>query len=511
MVGGHDHHGEAAVMSSSGDESSIIMIEAKPLHLSDHAKTWWRPRVPVALSVLLYVVVLHVVYRALITPRYANTGLGYRPPEWWGYTAMVLWVVVVGVLLPLRLKRCSDFLIWMLFCLAGAPSMLLCQYNSHMPRAAALPVGFTVGAAMLILSFGAQVRPRVPEILRPRLAVLESRTFGRMRVHGTAVWVGLLVVAISVEGVVLVTSGFRLSLLNIYDVYAVRSNYELHSAQVPLLGYLVPLTTNVLNPALMARGLMTRRYSWFVVGALGQYTLYGATGAKMTLFSIPALVALVLLFRVRARLPGFSLLLVVVGAMATSVLADWVLSKQTAVDIVVRRLLIVPGALTVGYVEVFRGHPKTFFADSPLKFLSSPYRDVSPPFMVGTQFVGDPGTSANVSLFGHGYLALGLAGILVEAAALLPVLWLLDRAARGLPFTVVSLVLLMPAVALSSASVFTTTLTHGLLAAAVLFALLPRTGWTPVPRTHARDGTHPLVARLHLPSQLTRRVKAGQR
>jgi hypothetical protein len=497
MISGHDHQAGALDTSSDHEPRPLATdeTERQPRLGPDH-RAWLRRRVPVALGVLLYVAVLHLVYRQLIAPAYGYSGLGYRAPELWGYIAMVLWTVLVGVLLPLRLVKPSDFLIWMLFCLAGAPSILLCQYNDHMPRAAALPAGLTVGAAMLVLSFGAQAR--LPEALQPRLAALRRRTVGSRQVPWSpgAVWVGLLAVALVMQLILVLTSGITLSWLNVYDdVYSVRSDFAEFYGRIPLLGYLVPVTINIVNPVLIARGLLTRRYAWFLVGAVGQYTLYVATGTKMTLFSIPALVGVFLLFRARRSLPGVALLTAVVGAIVASVSVGRLLSTPVAVDLIVRRLLIVPGALTAGYIEVFRGQPMTYFADSPLRWLTSPYQEVSPPFLVGAQFVGDPGTSANVSLFGHGYLALGFAGILIEAAALVPVLWLLDRAARGLPFQVVALVMFLPALALSSATVFTTTLTHGLLAGAIVLAVLPRTGWTPMPRNRRGSGLKRRLAR----------------
>lgn len=492
MISGPDHQTDSRVTSESAEPPPTVAGEASWRTALN--QTWWRQRLPVVVTVLLYVAVLHLVYRQMIAPLYGYSGLGYRAPELWSYTAMVLWTVVVGLLLPSRLKRPSDFLIWMLFCLAGAPSILLCQYNSHLPIAAKIPAGLTVGAAMVMLSLGARVQPRLPETLRTRLISPRSRTIDRLRLRRSsgAVWIGLLVVAIGIQVTLLLTSGITLSWLGVYDeVYTVRSDFSQFYERLPLLGYLVPMTTNVINPVLMARGLVTRRYSWFLVGAIGQYTLYATTGTKMTLFSIPALMGLALLLRVRKVLPGYALLLAVVGSIAGAVSADRLMSTQVWVDLIVRRFLVVPGALTAGYIEVFRGQPKTFFADSPLRWLSSPYRDVTPPFLVGAQFTGDPTTNANVSLFGHGYLALGYAGILIEAAALLPILWMLDRAGRGLPFKVMALVLLMPAISLSSATVFTTALTHGLLATVLLFALLPRTGWTALPRSRRRRSGRP--------------------
>ena len=427
-------------------------------------------------SVGLYAASLQYGYRDFVAPSFSYAGLGYRSPNPASYAGMILLTALVAALLPLRLRTPSDFVLWMLFCLVGAPSILIAQYNSKIPSGASVPTGLAVALTMLTIRFGALARPRVPEKLLARLS-------------SEIVWIGLVAVAVITYVAILLTSGISVSWLAFDDVYSVRSDYMQIYAALPLLGYLVPLVSNVINPVLMARGLFSRRYLLLAIGGVGQYILYVTTGNKVILFSIPAIAGLTFLFRGDRNVKGRHLLLSISFVALGTVILDLISASTLWTGLILRRFIIVPGALTAGYIYVFLGQPKTHFADSPLKWLKSPYGDLLPSFLVGIKFVGDPTTNANASLFGHGFAAYGYVGMVIEGLALVPVLWLLDTLAKGLPIKVAALVLLMPSVALAGASVFTSILTHGLLFAALVLAVLPREGWQ---RSSPRAGAPPL-------------------
>lgn len=423
-----------------------------------------RPRLAVLASVGIYAGALQYTYRDLIAPTFAYSGLGYRSPSAASYVGMVLLVGLVALLLPLRLRNPSDFVLWMLFCLAGAPSILIAQYNSSMPPEAGVPTGVSVALTMLLIRFGALARPKLPDRFLPRFS-------------GEVVWIGLIAVAVITQATLLITSGVSGSWLALDDVYAVRSDFTQFYTAVPLLGYLVPMVSNVIDPVLIARGLISRSYLLLAIGIVNQYILYVTTGNKVILFSIPAIVGLAFLFRRDRSVQGHQLLRAVSFVALGTAILDVITTSTFWTSLILRRFIIVPGALTTGYVSVFLGEPKTHFADSPLKWLHSPYGDLPPSLLVGAKFAGDPTTNANASLFGHGFAAYGYAGMFIEGLALVPILWLIDTLSQGLSIKVAAMTLLMPCVALSSASVFTAILTHGVLAAAIVLAVLPREEW----------------------------------
>ena len=102
--------------------------------------------------------------------------------------------------------------------------------------------------------------------------------------------------------------------------------------------------------------------------------------------------------------------MVLIGVSLSSLAAlavDKLLGGITASSLLIRRFIVVPGALAAAYVAVFQNRPKTNFSDSVLPFLSNPYANgLSPTHLVGEIFVGNTETAANVSLLGHGYFCL---------------------------------------------------------------------------------------------------------
>src|SRR5690606_3628312 len=109
-----------------------------------------------------------------------------------------------------------------------------------------------------------------------------------------------------------------------------------------------------------------------------------------------------------------------------------------------------------------------------LPFLSSDYsEDSPPPELVGLLFTGMEGNNANVNFFGDGYLHLGYTGMVVEALAVLALLWAADQATRRAPLPLATTIMVMPALTLTNASVFTGTLTLGIGATIALLFFLP--------------------------------------
>jgi len=197
---------------------------------------------------------------------------------------------------------------------------------------------------------------------------------------------------------------------------------------------------------------------------------------KSVLLSVAALPALAWLLRKDPNIRGAKLLSGAVAIAMTTLMIDALTGSVSWTALFVRRLLILPGALTVGYVSVFRDRPKTNFADTINPWAESPY-SIAPSHLVGAEFTGRASTNANVNFFGHGYLSYGYLGMVVTSLILVALLWAIDSVSEGLPMRALALIWFMPTVALASASIFTAMVTHGVLAGLLFCALLPREGW----------------------------------
>lgn len=421
-------------------------------------------RIPLAVAALVYVGVLHLVYVQAIAPVYSYLRYDYREPDPLDYTFALALVVGLALVLPNRIARPSHFFAWTVFLVAVAPSIVVPQYATVLDRGTALEVACWVAAAFLpVALFGTRrvVRGVLPDIRLPE----------------TVFWPGLVVLSVAIYSYLIAVVGVRWELPSLTDVYGVRAQFAETETSQPALDYIVPVAANVLNPLALARGLLGRKWLWLAGGVLGQLFIYSFTGYKVAALSPVAMLVVVLLF-FRSPRPAAALALIGTTVLAAGMwLMDWLTSTTDYTSIMVRRFLITPGLLTAAYVEVFGDREKAELAHSFLSsFLTYPY-DKEPPELVGSLFFGNPDTHANANLFADGFANFGYGGMVLECLVLLVLLWLADDAGRGISIRVSALVLVMPVLALCDSGIFTTMLTHGLVAAIVVCALVPRTGW----------------------------------
>ncbi|PZG01431.1 O-antigen polymerase [Micromonospora deserti] len=412
-----------------------------------------------------YVALLQVVYRDKVSPVFEYLNLLYRSPDRLNYTVALVLVAVTALAMPRRIRRPSDLILWAMFVMVATPSIVVPQYADILPATKALELAVVVAVVFLLVIWGARVGP--------------SWALRVARLPTSDLWTFLLVVSLLTYGYMAITTGLSFRMVGLGDVWEIRSVYRDQIAvHGPLLAYLVRLQGNVVNPLLIVRGIYTRRWWMVLLGCLGQIPIYAATGFKLTLLSIPAIIALTLLFRWRTRPRGSTILLGVVALIVAVLAVDHLLNGMLYTQVFVNRLLLSPGILTAAHVMVFTDLPKAHWGYSFLSpFVTYPYAE-TPEFMVGAQMFGQPQTSANASLFGDGYSNFGYPGVLIEAAVLVLLLWLVDAAARHLPLGVSSAILLVPTVALANTSVFTSILSNGFAYAILLMACLPAVGWS---------------------------------
>lgn len=433
-------------------------------HLVSSSATRTRAYLVTVLAVLAYVFALQFTYKYQIAPYYSYQGLTYREPGLLPYAISITATVLVALVLPRRVRRVSDFLLWLTFVLGAAPSILLAQYSMTLSVSEATIMGVCIACCMV---FATVVVSNV-RILRLPVARLNS---------GIDFWVLIGVAAFAIYVYTIATTGLQVRALSLRDVYGVRDEFGSASSSAPLLGYLLPLLTNVINPAIMAKGVLGRRVVVFLVGAVGQAIIYSSTGQKSVLFYVPVAIGVGLLFRGKGRPPGSRILVAITGAASFGFVLDWLTGSRFWSSLLVRRVMVVPGALTGAYVAVFEGLPRMNFSEI-LPFVDSPYGDTRPVFIVGEAFFGDPDNAANVNIFGHGYLNLGYPGMFIEALIMALLLVFANAACRNLPTPVACVIFFAPGIAFSSASVFTTVLSHGFLAAIIVCAVAPANGWS---------------------------------
>lgn len=404
---------------------------------------------------------LFIAYRESISPDFAYAGLTFRSPDAFSMAVAVGVSIAVCWALPRRVACASDWIIWVLFIGVGLPSMQLPQYMRALPVDEALTLCLVVAGSVIFIRVGVAWNPLPGSV--------SDRT-------GRGVWLPIGALAALIYVYVLATVGLSFRYLSFDDVYDVRSEFAVAAGGAPFIGYLLPLLFNVLNPALMAKGIISRYRLLVLASVGGQVVLYLSVGQKHILFGTIVVLFLGVAIRRRDSFAGVGVLVWSLIASAGAVVLDAVLDSIVWTSLVVRRFLVVPGALTAGYVFAFADQPREYFAKY-LPFIDSPY-SIAPSYIVGEVFIGNGQTNANASFLGHGFFNAGYIGIFVEACVIIVMLWCADSASVQRPLAAVCMVFFMPAIALTNGSPFTAILSSGFGAAVLLLLLIPPTAWS---------------------------------
>jgi hypothetical protein len=412
------------------------------------------------LAVLAYAVVLDFVYTTYIVPEFGYVGYRFIEPPF--EVSVLSWLVacLAGLVLPWAAARPSGLLLWVLYIVVVAPTILTLPYMGSLSPFDGLAAGAGLGAAFLLAS-----------VIVHRRSAPSTASSGASK---TTFRIVVLLFSVVTYGYIALTTGIDLSFLSLTDVYDQRADYREALAEATLLGYLVSNQANVINPILIARGVQSRNWTGVAAVALGQFILYTATGFKTVLFSMLAIVAVLLFFKAAK---GHKLILFLWGATALLVVT-WIVDRGTASglfsSLFARRFLFTPARLSGLYFDWYSHNPLSLLANSILRpFIDSPY-EYGPARTIAIYATGSPEASLNANVFASGFAEFGWAGVFGVAVLLGVYLRILDRSASGVPLWIAAAATVMPAVTLSNTALHTAMLSHGLVAAVVMLLLVPR-------------------------------------
>jgi hypothetical protein len=409
----------------------------------------------------------------LVAPLFSYNGFTHVDASWQVRVVVTALTAAVALALPAVVCRPSHVVLWTIFVVCVAPTMLMSPSTGYLPTDTALALSAAVGVSFALVCIAT---PRAPA--PPAVGGVDRIPFGARGIdRGALTWTVCGVYSAATYGVMVATVGLQVRFLALDDIYDVRAEYAADVGTGGTLGYLLTGQAYVINPLVLARGLARRRPSLVAAAVVGQFLLYSSTGFKAVLFSFVAVLGMAVLFRGRSARGSTPLLVAPILIMIVSAVADEVQGGITWTSVFTRRFMLTPGLLSSVYVQYFSDNPVAEYGYSFLRaWVDYPY-DLPPPKRIADFLV--PGSSgyANANLFADGFANLGWAGIPVAAAALL--LWLrgLDLAARGLPLRVAAMAVVMPSIMLSNTSIFTAMLSHGLLVGTIVLAIAPRSGW----------------------------------
>jgi hypothetical protein len=413
----------------------------------------------------LYVMVFVFVYKLVIVPIWGYEGFRYRAtlPR-----AAAGWVLAAlpSLWMPLQLRRPSQVVYWLLYLLVLVPSCLVPIYALDDQSS-----GPVLLATCLVVVFALTSLIYCLPLLPLKRIRLQSYEFGVM----------LALLSITCYALIISSFGLHFHFVSFDDTYLVRAQFQDALTRGPaLVAYAIGWQAWVINPFVMAMGLRSRRMSWIVAGAAGQFAIYSITAFRSMLFSAGLLLYILWVMR-STKAFGSRLALTwtaIFAGTGISLFYGYGLMAEALVGV---RMTALPGLLTGYYYEFFSSHPQAHLGHSILSSLVDYPYAAEPPYLIGARYFHSAGNDANANIWADAYANFGYAGIVLFTILFAILLWLYDSIAAGSRNTrVAALAIGLPAFALANGGLLTSLLTNGLALAMLLVYLMPSTNYDDV-------------------------------
>lgn len=422
---------------------------------------FFRSRPILVVICAIYVLVFVLVYNRVIVPIWGYEGFHSKTTLG---RAAVGWVLAAlpSLWMPIKLKRPSQVVYWLLYILVLVPSCLVPIYALDDQSRGPLVLAFC-----LVVVFGVTgLIYRLPLVPLPRIH-LETYEFSVILALLSIICYALMVSAF----------GFQFHYVSFEDTYSVRAEFQNTLIQAPpLVAYAIGWQAWVINPFVMAVGLRSRRMSWVLLGAGGEFAIYSITAFRSMLFS-----AGLLIFLLWVTLPpkafGARLAATWTAIFAGTGAALYYGYGLMAEALVGVRMTALPGLLTGYYYEFFSVHPQAHLGHSILKTLVNYPYAAEPPYLIGAIYFHSASNDANANIWADAYANFGYAGILCFTLLLAILLWLYDSIAASCDTRLAALAIGLPAFALANGGLLTSLLTNGIVLVMLLMYLMPPTSY----------------------------------
>jgi hypothetical protein len=414
----------------------------------------------------LYALSVYFAYVVYLHPQWEYMGFTYRPPGAVEFVALVLMIGGVAAVLPARLTHASAIVLMFLHCFVYVPGMVVTfcldanRLTQYMPLALALFTVFVIASAV----------SRRGAATSRRIAITPGRKF-----------VGAFLVAWLILCAMLVRE-YRdvMTFVAFDDVYEQRAAGASSGA---VIAYAQTYFSNVITPALIALGLVSRRPSLLSIGIVGCIITYMINAQKAMFFLPLAMIAINAQLSSRIALLRTMAFPVLILAVVTFYAASqWETSVVAGVLALffVHRAIAIPGLTLSQYFDQFSTEAFTYWSHvkgidllvpAPAQYASDPLWP-GLGYMMGDRLFGNAAFNMNANLFsGDGLAAAGTIGVLVIGAVFAGFLWLLDSASRHWDRNFVMLAVLPVAMTLTNGHFFTTLFSFGGVFWLVVFAL----------------------------------------
>ncbi|HLJ90089.1 MAG TPA: hypothetical protein VKZ53_24985 [Candidatus Angelobacter sp.] len=424
----------------------------------------WKGRAWLLAGIVLFVGAVQFVYLKWLYTIFGYFGFEYDTAPLPYLTLAWVLSVLPGFWMPIRLTRPSQLIYWVMYTTVYVPSMFIPLYMRSNRLDEIFLLMMTVFAGLVLLGLG---------------YLFPLKKFAPVILSRSGFWTGVTALAIALSLWVLVFFRGNLHIVSFSQVYDLRfANSEMVVAKGSSVNYALTWLSGALGPFLLAIGLVRKKRTIVLSGALLQVLVYSASAAKSAALS---LVVIPFFYWVMKKGGenfglkfGWANTALLIGLCLLGIIPENPLIN-IALALVFLRIYGNSGLMTGQYYYFFQNNPLTYY--SHVKgvnwFVHYPYSSTVAQ-QIGFYYTGDPTYDPNAHFWAtDGIAALGLPGILLISAFAALVFWLLDSVAirHELRFTVP--LISFAALNIANLSIFTSLLTGGLSILMLFLYVMP--------------------------------------
>lgn len=405
---------------------------------------------------LLFFAILTLLYIDIVSPLYSYYGL-YESLNLDKLVIAACAVVAIALLVPTKIYKVSDFLMWILYLLAIVPCMVIYGCQDRSTTYAVMLV-----ACYVVVDLARRLRFQPP---RPPLSLSEGHL------------VCCCIFAVMITTCLVIANGgltyFNLDFTKVYDVRLdIAANvFGAHRGTVydaSLLGYLTTLSFDVCNLFLVAFFLSKGKYVAALAFIVVQIAYFGMSSDKVYAYALVVPLYFWLLGRWARWHTTFltsMILLAVIAHLEYARFDSYILTGNIFV-----RVFYLPATLNFSYHDIFHQLGHVYLSDSRFNPFTEYKYSLAPAFIVGWSLWGNLATNANSGFLATSYMHFGYPGMLVYSLLVGLLLSFVDAgtANRRDLYVRISIVAIPFLKLLTSADLTTSLLSHGVLASLIL-------------------------------------------
>lgn len=369
--------------------------------------------------IVCYIVLLNIAYVYYVVPEYAYLTLTYTRHDLFVQALINIAAFAPLIYLPTSLGRPSSLFIWIMYVVVFVPACFIPLYSLS-------ETGIRISINLVFIFLGMFVL-----VIFNRLPLLSIR---RINVSSRVVSSGLLLVFSILILLLVLKYGHLMRLVDIKNVYHQRKLF-LTAVSSGDKHYLYPLQWlgGILCPFFVAYGIAYKKKIFWILGFVGIVFVYALAAYKSFLLQVFAIPVVILYL----KCTRYSISAILIGILLFILLClgvDYMRSNYYFTNLLVRRILIIPGFLTGKYWHFFSNHPYANFTNSLFKFFFAKKYPEGIPYAVGYSFL-KAHVDADANIFASAYGSLGNVGVLVISFLTGVYLWLYDSLTRGFKAT----------------------------------------------------------------------------